>query len=132
MHFSQSKSTKCEILPEIMIFFRYRLSQRLKTCGIGFDMLIVEIYNKCHWIQHALNPKYTPLKQFPCIFPSQNQQNVKFVPEIVIFQEPLLAETRILQHWIQHVLNPKYASLKLFQCIFPSQNQQNVKFRLFP
>ena len=38
----------------------------------------------------TLNPKYVPLKPFWCIFPSQNQQNVKFLPEIVIFHEPLI------------------------------------------
>ena len=49
------------------------------------ELLIVVTHNKCHWIWHALNPKYAPLKPFGCIFPSQNQQNVKFLPEIVIF-----------------------------------------------
>ena len=49
------------------------------------ELLIVVTCNKCHWIWHALNPKYAPLKPFGCIFPSQNQQNVKFLPEIVIF-----------------------------------------------
>ena len=56
------------------------------------EPLIIETCNKCHWIWHASNPKYIPLKQFWCIFPSQNQQNVKFLLEIVIFQEPLIAE----------------------------------------
>ena len=37
-----------------------------------------ETQNLWHCIWHASNPKYTPLKQFRCIFPSQNQQNVKF------------------------------------------------------
>ena len=73
-----------------------------------------------------------PLKQFQCIFPSKNQQNVKLLPEIVIFQELLIAETWHLWHWIWHALNPIYILLKPFQCIFPSQNQQNVKFWLFP
>ena len=45
---------------------------------IFHEPLIVETCNKCHWIQHALNPKYAPLKPFQCIFPSQNQHNVKF------------------------------------------------------
>ena len=43
------------------------------------EPLIVETQNKCHWIWYALNPKYMPLKPFWCIFPSQNQQNVKFL-----------------------------------------------------
>ena len=45
---------------------------------IFHELLIVETCNKCHWIWHASNPKYVPLKPFWCIFPSQNQQNVKF------------------------------------------------------
>ena len=53
-------------------------------------------------------------------------------PKIVIFQEPLIAETWNLWHWIWHALNPIYVPLKPFQYIFPSQNQQNVKFWLFP
>ena len=57
------------------------------------EPLITETRNKCHWIQHALNPKHAPLKQFQCIFPGQNQQNVKFLPEIVIFHEPRITET---------------------------------------
>ena len=65
-------------------------------------------------------------------FPGQNQQNVKHLPDIVIFQEPLIAETQNLWHWIWHSLNPKYVPLNPFQCIFPSPNQQNVKFWLFP
>ena len=32
------------------------------------------------------NPKYVPLKPFLIHFSSQNQQNVKFLPEILIFQ----------------------------------------------
>ena len=73
-----------------------------------------------------------PLKPFQCFNSSQNQQNVKFLPEIVIFQELLITETQNLWHWIQHASNSKYVPLKPFQCIFPNQNQQNVKFWLFP
>ena len=79
-------------------------------------------------VWHISNPKYVPLKPFWCIFPSQNQQNVKILPEILIFQDPLIIETRNKCHWIWHVSNPKYAPLKPLWCIFPSQNQQNVKF----
>ena len=45
-------------------FFRNCLLQRLETCSIGF----------------------VPLKPFWCIFPSQNQQNVKFwlFPELLL------------------------------------------------
>ena len=89
----------CYVSPKIVIFH---------------EPLIIETRNKCHLIRHALNPKYVPLKQFQCIFPSQNQQNVKFLPEIATFQELLIAETQNLQHWIQHAVNPKYAPLKPF------------------
>ena len=70
---------------------------------------------------------WTPLKPFQYIFPSQNQQNMKFLPEIVISQEPLIIETSNLHHWIWHASNPKYAPLKPFLCIFPSQNQQKCE-----
>ena len=102
-----------KVLPEILIFQ---------------EPLIIETQNLCHWIWYTLNPKYVPLKPFWCIFPSQNQQNVKYLPQIMIFQEPLIIETQNLCHWIWHIFNPQYAPLKPFQCIFPTQNQQNVKF----
>ena len=60
----------CYVSPEIVIFH---------------EPIIIGTRNKCHWIQQASIPKYAPLKQLQCIFPSQNQQNVKFLPEIVIF-----------------------------------------------
>ena len=44
----------CYVSPKIVIFH---------------ELLIIETLNKCHWIWHALNPKYAPLKQFQCIFP---------------------------------------------------------------
>ena len=107
----------CYVSPKIVIFQ---------------EPLIAETCNRCHWIQHALNPTYAPLKQFQCIFPVKINKMLKFLPEIVIFLELLIAETQNLWHWIQHALNPKYVPLKPFQCIFLSQNQQNVKFWLFP
>ena len=65
---------------------------------IFHELLIVETGNKCHWIWHASNPKCAPLKQFWIIFASQNEQNVKFLSEIMIFQQLLIAETWNLQH----------------------------------
>ena len=62
--FSQSKSTKCEISPEILVFP---------------EPVTVETQKYCHWIWHASNPKYAPFKPFQCIFPTQNQQNGKFL-----------------------------------------------------
>ena len=55
-----------------------------EDCSIAVifqELLITQTWNKCHWIWHALNPKYMPLKPFQCIFPSQKQQNVKFLPD---------------------------------------------------
>ena len=95
-------------------FFKNCLSLRVERSAIGFGM---------PW-----TPKYVPLKPFQCIFPSQNQQNVKVLPEFFIFHEPLIIETQNLYHWIWHITNPKYMPLKSFWCIFPSQNLQNVKF----
>ena len=64
----------CYVSPKIVIFH---------------ELLIVETCNKCHWIQHASNPKCMPLKQFWCIFPSQNQQNVKFCLKLWFFRNCL-------------------------------------------
>ena len=68
MHFSQSKSTKCEIFAWNCDFSgtTYHRDSLNPSCGI-------------HWIWHASNPKYAPLKPFQCIYPSQNQQNDKFL-----------------------------------------------------
>ena len=68
---------------------------------------------------------------FDAFLPVKNPQNVKLLPEIVIFQELLIAETWNLQHWNQHALNPKYMPLKPFQCIFPSQNNKMWNFGCF-
>ena len=68
---------------------------------------------------------------FDAFLPVKNPQNVKLLPEIVIFQELLIAETWNLQHWNQRVLNPKYMPLKPFQCIFPSQNNKMWNFGCF-
>ena len=65
---------------------------------------------------------------FDAFFPVKINKIMKFLPEILIFQEMLIVETQNLHHWIQHASNPKSAPLKAFQCILTSQNQQNVKF----
>ena len=49
----------CYVSPKIVIFH---------------EPIIIGTCNKCHWIQHASNLKYAPLKQFQCIVPSQNQK----------------------------------------------------------
>ena len=62
-HLCQSISTKCEI-------FAW-------NCDFQ-ELLVAETRNLQHWIWHASNSKYAPLKPFWCLFPSQNQDNVKF------------------------------------------------------
>ena len=63
------------------------------------------------------------------VFPSQNQQNVKFLPQILIFQELFIDQrletcTKRNQHTLN--LNIYRQPLKPFQWLFPSQNQQNM------
>ena len=121
-HFMVLNPIFCYVSPKIVIFH---------------EPLIVETRNKCHWIQHALNPKYAPLKQFWCIFPVQINKMWNFCLK---WCEPLITENwfsgttyhRDLKStaWIQLATNPKYMTLKPFWCIFLSQNQQNVKFWL--
>ena len=101
--FSKSKSTKCEI-------FAW-------NCDFQ-EPLILETQNLCHWIQHASNPIYMPLKPFWCIFPSQINKLWNICLQFVIFQEWLIIETWNKCHWIQHAFNPNYMPLKPFQCIF--------------
>ena len=60
MHFSQSKSTKCEIFAWNFYF-----------SGTAYHRDWKPVH---HWIQHALNPKYAPLKPFQCCF-SQSKIN---------------------------------------------------------
>ena len=54
-------------------FFRNHLSQRLKTCGIGFSM--PQTLNKCHWSHfNALIPvKINKMWNFDCFLNSPNQ-----------------------------------------------------------
>ena len=98
-------------------FFMNHLSKRLATSAIGFGM------------PQTLNMHHS--SNFDAFLPVKNPQNVKLLPEIVIFQELLIAETWNLQHWNQHALNPKYMPLKPFQCIFPSQNNKMWNFGCF-
>ena len=112
--FLSQNQQNVKFLPEILIFQQPAYCRVLKP---------VPLDSACH-----LHPKYVPLKPLWCIFPSQNQQKVKFLPQILISQELLIVETWYLCHWIWHTSNPKYVPLKPFWCIFPSQNQQNVKF----
>ena len=45
-------------------------------------------------------------------------QYVKYLPETLIFEKPLIVETWNLCHLIWHASNPKYAQLKPFQYSF--------------
>ena len=78
----------CCIVP---FHFAWFLTPLYATCILKFgffrNYFIVETWNLHHWIWHASNPKYTPLKPIWCIFASQNQQSVIFLPQIFIFQE---------------------------------------------
>ena len=65
---------------------------------------------------------------FDAFLPVKNPQNVKFLPEIVIFQELLITETWNLWHWMWHASNPKLCHSSHFYIFFPVKNQQNVKF----
>ena len=60
------------ILPYFLPFFTPKtlISQKL---------LIVDTWNHSHWIQHAPKPECGTFKQFQCIFPTQNQENVNRV-----------------------------------------------------
>ena len=55
-------------------FFRNCLSQRLKTCGIGFSM--PQTLNKCHWSHfNALIPiKINKMWNFDCFLNSPNKK----------------------------------------------------------
>ena len=101
------------------------MSPKIVICE---ELLIIETHNKYHWIWHVLNPKYVPLKPFRCIFHSQNQKNVKFLPEILIFQEPLITDTQTcgIELGMPQTLNTCHSIH--FNAFFASQNQQNVKF----
>ena len=114
-HFS-SKSPKCEMcLPEIVIFH---------------ELLIVETHHKCHWIQHALNPKYAPLKQFWCIF-AVKINKMWFLPEIVIFQEPLSQRLEIcsIRFSMPQTLNMWHSSH--FDAFFPVKSNKMWNFGCF-
>ena len=102
MHFSQSKSTKCEIFGCLLD----SLDKKMKKVNLYRGKVYKKAWNSAHigfWVCY-LSPK------------------------IWIFQEPLIVKTWNLHHLIWHTSNPKNIPLKPFQCIFPSQNQQNVKF----
>ena len=65
----------CYVSPKIVIFH---------------EPLIVGTHNKCHWIQHASNPKYVPLKQFWCIFPVEINKMWNFCLKLWFFMNHLL------------------------------------------
>ena len=43
---------------------------------ISQKLLIVDTWNHSHWIWHTPKPECRTFKQFQCIFPTQNQENV--------------------------------------------------------
>ena len=63
-------------------FLPVKINKMLNFClKLWFfrNWLITETWYLWNWIWHTSNPSYAPLKPFWCIFPSQNQQNVKFL-----------------------------------------------------
>ena len=46
---------------------------------ISQKLLIVDTWNHSHWIRHAPKLEHKAFKQFRCIFPTQNQENVNRV-----------------------------------------------------
>ena len=113
-------------------FFPVKISKMWNFC-LKFwflrNCLLIETWNLCHWIWQTSNPKYIPLKPLWCIFPSQNQQNVKFLAEILVFQEQLIIDTWNKCHWIWHTSNPKrHNHSSHYDAFFPVNHQQNVKF----
>ena len=98
-----------------LCFFRNHLSQRLKTYSIGFGM------------PRTINTHHS--SHFMCIFPSQNQQNVKFMPEIVIFHEPLIVGTCNKCHWIWHTSNHKYCTTQAISMHF--SQSKSTKCEIF-
>ena len=73
-HFMVLNPIFCYVSPKIVIFH---------------ELLIVETCNKCHWIQHALNPKYAPLKQFWCIFAVKINKMWNFCLKLWFFRNHL-------------------------------------------
>ena len=73
-HFMVLNPIFCYVSPKIVIFH---------------ELLIVETRNKCHWIWHALNPKYVPLKQFQCIFPVKINKMWNFCLKLWFFRNHL-------------------------------------------
>ena len=86
------------------------------------ELLIIETQSKCHWILHALNPKYAPLKQFWCIFPVEN-----FCLKLWFFRNWLLQRHKTcgIGFGMPQTINTCHS--KPFQCIFPSQNKRKCE-----
>ena len=146
-----------KFMPEIVFFFRNHLSQRLKTCSIGFGMpQTLNMHHSSHFnafsqskstkceifclklwffmnhllyfFWHTSNPKYAPLKE-PLI--TETQENVIFFAYCDFFRNHLSQRHENLQYWIWHASDPTYVLLKPFQSIFSSQNQQMWIFHCF-
>ena len=93
------------------------------------EPLITETQNLWHWIWHTSNLKYAPFKPFQCVFPSQNQQNVKFfVWNCDFFWNCYLhrLKTCSIGFGICQTLHMCYSSH--FNAFVPVKIKQNVKF----
>ena len=123
----------CYVSPKIVIFQELLIVETQNNTGfssinpyIHATQTILMHYSSTKWkflqsvifqdccrdsqvpLNSACLDKYALLKPFWCIFPTQNQQNVKILPESVIYcRNCLLQRLKISAIGIQHVLNPK-------------------------
>ena len=106
----------CYVSPKIVIFQEPR---------------IVETHNRCHWIQHALNPKYMPLKQFQWIFPVKINKLWNFCLKLWFFRNCLLqrVETCRIGFSIPQTLNMHHSSH--FNAFFPVKINKMWNFGYF-
>ena len=79
------------------------------------ELLIIETQNLHHWIWHASNPEYSPLKPFQCVLPSQNQQNVKFLAVCWTPPDKKWKKNKICQ-FVQR--KSAWKGLKIYTCRF--------------
>ena len=115
-HFMVLNPIFCYVSPKIVIFH---------------ELLIVETRNKCHWIQHALNPKYAPLKQFWCIFAVKINKMWNFYLKLWFFRNHLSQRFEIcnIGFSMPQTLNMWHSSH--FDAFFPVKSNKMWNFGCF-
>ena len=118
MHgFPSQNQQNVKFMPEIVIFSWNLLIAQGPAKHVAIEFSIPQTQNMCH------------SSNFNAFFPVKSNKMWNYLPETVIFQEPLYhrdLKSVVLNVALPQTLNT--APLKPFQCIFPCQNQQNVKF----